>query len=173
MSTKIVDMQTINVMKNIKQLPLFKEDIFYISLGDAAKHLGVTTRMINYWEKMGLLHPEITQSGGKARKCTPLDMLEMTFIKKMIVDNGYTVSGLKEKLEKLATPYYYKAEDIFWDLKAQDWKTKEDFTYETILNNELMTDKLKKILDSKKRNISIEECKEIINNLAEKVIDNS
>ncbi len=32
------------------QLPLFPEDIFYVSLKDAAAHLDVSTRIINYWE---------------------------------------------------------------------------------------------------------------------------
>ena len=159
-------------MKQIRQLPLFQEDIFYISLGDAAKHLGVTTRMINYWEKMGLLHPEISQSGGKARKCTPQDILEMTFIKKMVVDNGYNIPDLKEKLEKLTAPYYYNAEELFWDIRESDWKNKEYFAHEAILKNKTLPEFLKKMLDSKNINISAEECKEIVEHLADEIIDN-
>lgn len=158
-------------MKKIRQLPLFQEDIFYISLCDAAKHLGITTRMINYWEKMGLLHPEIPKSGSKARKCTPKDMLEMTFIKKMVVDNGYNIPSLKEKLEKLSAPYYYNAEELFWDIDALEWKNKECFAHEAISNNDSLTSELKNILDSKNINISLEECREIVKSFASKILE--
>ncbi len=139
-------------MKNnqINQLPLFKEDIFYISQSDAAKHLGITTRMINYWESQELLHPEFLKTDGKARKYTPLDLLELLFIKQMVVDNGYTIPSLKEKLKSLEPPYYYKAEDLFWDLKTSAWKTRAMLGYEALKGSEqFISEELVVILTAK------------------------
>ncbi len=108
------------------QLTLFPDDIFYVSQRDAAIHLNINTRIINYWETQELLHPELARpKGGKGRKYTPNDMVELRFIKGMIVDQGYTIPSLKEKLEKLESPYYYNPEDMFWDLHDKQWKTRE------------------------------------------------
>jgi DNA-binding transcriptional MerR regulator len=108
------------------QLPLFPEDLFYVSQKDAALHLDINTRTINYWESQELLHPELVRhKAGKGRKYTPNDMIELKFVKGMVVDQGYTIPSLKEKLEKLESPYYYNAEDLFWDLKDHQWKTRE------------------------------------------------
>jgi DNA-binding transcriptional MerR regulator len=108
------------------QLPLFPEDLFYVSQKDAADHLDISTRTINYWESQELLHPELVRhKSGKGRKYTPNDMVELKFIKGMVVDQGYTIPSLKEKLEKLESPYYYSADDLFWDLKDKQWKTRE------------------------------------------------
>lgn len=108
------------------QLPLFPEALFYVSQSDAATHLDINTRTINYWESQGLLHPEMYKhKAGKGRKYTPNDMVELGFIKGMVVDQGYTIPSLKEKLEKLESPYYYDPKELFWDIKDRQWKTRE------------------------------------------------
>jgi len=108
------------------QLPLFPEDLFYVSQKDAAAHLDVSTRTISYWESMELLHPELMKSkGNKGRTYTPNDMIELRFIKGMVVDQGYAIPSLKEKLEKLESPYYYDPRDLFWDTRDGQWKTRD------------------------------------------------
>lgn len=108
------------------QLPLFPEALFYVSQKDAAKHFNISTRLINYWESQGLLHPELYKNkSGKGRKYTPNDMIEIGFIKGMVVDQGYSIPELKEKLQKLESPYYYDPGELFWDLKDNQWKTRE------------------------------------------------
>ncbi|MDQ7822752.1 MAG: MerR family transcriptional regulator [Candidatus Eremiobacteraeota bacterium] len=119
------------------QLPLFPEDLFYVSQSDAAKHLGITTRLINYWESQELLHPELQRkSGTKARKYTPNDMVELRFIKGMVVDQGYAIPSLKEKLEFLEAPYYYNPEDMFWDLKEKQWKSRDQIAAAVVKKSE-------------------------------------
>jgi len=119
------------------QLTLFPEDMFYVSQRDAAIHLNINTRIINYWETQELLHPELARpKGGKGRKYTPNDMMELRFIKGMIVDQGYTIPSLKEKLEKLESPYYYNPEDMFWDLREKQWKTREAIAQAVVRKSE-------------------------------------
>ena len=83
-----------------RQIDLFESPVLYISQGEAANYLGVTVRMIQYWEVQGLLHPECPQSG-RQRRYTKNDLVELTFIKSMLVDHGYSVPSLKEKLQQL------------------------------------------------------------------------
>lgn len=105
------------------QLELFPGAILYVSQADAAQALGISTRMIQYWETQGLLHPEQPQEG-RSRRYTSRDLVEMAFIKAMVVDQGYTVPALKEKLEGLPAPYYYDAQDLFWDMRSRAWKSR-------------------------------------------------
>jgi DNA-binding transcriptional MerR regulator len=119
------------------QLPLFPEDLFYVSQKDAAAHLEVSTRTINYWESMELLHPELMKhKSGKGRKYTPNDMIELKFIKGMVVDQGYAIPSLKEKLAKLPSPYYYDPNDLFWDIREEQWKTRDSLASHVIKKQE-------------------------------------
>jgi DNA-binding transcriptional MerR regulator len=111
------------------QLPLFEGAVLYMSQADAAAALGITTRMIQYWESQGLLHPEQPQEG-RSRRYTPRDLVELAFIKAMLVDQGYTVPALKEKLASLPAPYYYDPQDLFWDLRDRRWKTRSQIAVE-------------------------------------------
>ncbi len=106
-----------------EQLELFPSAVFYLSQADAAKALGITPRMIQYWESQGLLNPEL-EVAGRGRKYTPRDMVEMRFIKSLVVDQGYSVPALKKKLKSLESPYYYDPDDVFWDEKSQSWLTR-------------------------------------------------
>lgn len=114
-----------------KQLDLFEGAVLYVSQADAARVFGVTTRMIQYWEAQGLLNPELPAEG-RSRRYTNFDLVELRFIKTLVVDQGYSVPALKEKLEKLQAPYYYDPEDAFWDLRDQKWKARSDFAVEQL-----------------------------------------
>jgi DNA-binding transcriptional MerR regulator len=96
--------------------------LWYISQSDAAQTLGVTTRMIQYWETQDLLHPELAVTG-RNRRYTKRDLVEMRFIKALLVDQGYTVPALKEKLFSLQAPYDYDPAEVFWDPTRQVWTT--------------------------------------------------
>ena len=106
-----------------KQLDLFGPSVLYLSQADAAKHLDIAVRSIQYWEAEGLLHPEKAGLSRK-RQYTINDLVEMRFIKIMI-NKGFSVQFLKEKLKLLDAPYYYDADNLFWDSVSECWKTKE------------------------------------------------
>lgn len=114
-----------------RQLDLFEGAVLYLSQADAARVFGVTTRMIQYWEAQGLLNPELPIEG-RSRKYTNFDLVELRFIKTLVVDQGYSVPSLKEKLSSLKTPYYYDPEDAFYDLKDQSWKSRAAFAAEQL-----------------------------------------
>lgn len=114
-----------------KQLDLFEGAVLYVSQADAARVFGVTTRMIQYWEAQGLLNPELPAEG-RSRRYTNFDLVELRFIKTLVVDQGYSVPALKEKLEKLQPPYYYDPEDAFWDLRDKSWKSRANFAVEQL-----------------------------------------
>lgn len=114
-----------------RQLDLFEGAVLYVSQSDAARVFGITTRMIQYWETQGLLNPELPVEG-RSRKYTNFDLVEMRFIKTLVVDQGYTVPALKEKLESLQAPYYYDPEDAFWDLRDKTWKSRSGFATEQL-----------------------------------------
>ena len=114
-----------------RQLDLFEGAVLYVSQADAARVFGITTRMIQYWETQGLLNPELPVEG-RSRKYTNFDLVEMRFIKTLVVDQGYTVPALKEKLESLQAPYYYDPEDAFWDLRDKTWKSRAGFAAEQL-----------------------------------------
>ncbi|MFA5506416.1 MAG: helix-turn-helix domain-containing protein [Vulcanimicrobiota bacterium] len=114
-----------------RQLDLFEGAVLYLTQADAARLFGITTRMIQYWEQQGLLNPELPVEG-RSRKYTNFDLVEMRFIKTLVVDLGYTVPALKEKLALLQAPYYYDPEDAFWDLKDNQWKSRTVFAVEKL-----------------------------------------
>jgi len=114
-----------------RQLDLFEGAVLYVSQSDAARLFGITTRMIQYWETQGLLNPELPIEG-RSRKYTNFDLVELRFIKTLVVDQGYTVPSLKEKLKSLQAPYYYNPEDAFWDLQDQTWKSRANFAVEQL-----------------------------------------
>ncbi len=106
-----------------RQLDLFEGAVLYLTQADAARVFGITTRMIQYWETQELLNPELPVEG-RSRKYTNFDLVELRFIKALIVDQGYTVPSVKEKLASLQAPYYYDPEDAFWDPKDSTWKSR-------------------------------------------------
>lgn len=139
-------------MRKNRQLSFFEEeeDLYYMSQNDAARHLGVTGRMINYWETQGLLHPDYLRSSGKSRRYTPGDMAELKFIKAMLVDQGYSIPSLKAKLAFLSAPYRYDPDDLFWDMPAQSWKSRRAIAAEEIEKNSgFLAERLADLFDEK------------------------
>lgn len=107
-----------NNNKDVKS-PLF------ISQQDLAINLQTTPRMLLYWENLGLIKPSTEKkTRGKGRKYSKEDVLEIKFVKALL-DDGYTANAVKEKLKKLSPPYTLDAEEIFWDRKENNWKTRK------------------------------------------------
>jgi len=113
------------------QLELFEGMVLYLSQADAAKVLEVSTRMIQYWESQGLLHPEYPQEG-RSRRYTRLDLVEMAFVKAMVEEQGFSVPSLRDKLTNLPAPYYYDPADLFWDLRSKSWKSRSMLAVEQL-----------------------------------------
>ncbi|MDO5295971.1 MAG: MerR family transcriptional regulator [bacterium] len=114
-----------------QQIDLFDKPVLYLSQADVAEYLGVTVRMIQYWESNDLLHPERPQVG-RQRRYTKNDLVEMQFIKAMIVDQGYTIPALKDKLALLQPPYYYNAAEMHWDITEKTWKSNAELAIREI-----------------------------------------
>ncbi len=112
-----------------RQLDLFEGAVLYLSQADAARLFGVTTRMIQYWESQGLLNPELPVEG-RSRKYTNFDLVELRFIKTLVVDQGFTIPSLKDKLESLHAPYYYDPDNAFWDTRDKAWKSRSELVLE-------------------------------------------
>lgn len=93
---------------------------YYMSQADAARSLGISVRLIQYWEAAGLLHPELAQSG-RNRRYSPRDVQELSFIKAHLVDMGYSLPSLKRMLSKLAAPYAYDPNQLYWHPGRQCW----------------------------------------------------
>lgn len=113
----------------VTQLDIFQRTALYLSQGDAARALGVTVRMIQYWETQGLIHPELPAEG-RNRRYTPRDLVELNFIKSLVVDQGYSVPSLLQKLPLLEAPYDYDPLDVFWDPRERAWKSREEISGE-------------------------------------------
>lgn len=113
------------------QLDLFIKSALHLTQADAAKYLGVSVRVLQYWEAQGLVHPERVQKG-RIRRYTQLDLVELSFLKSMLEGQGYTVPSLKEKLKLLEAPYYYNGQDIFWDLASNSWKSRSEIAIEEL-----------------------------------------
>lgn len=114
-----------------KQLEFFENAPLYMSQSDAATALGVSSRMIQYWETQHLIHPELPLEG-RNRRYTPRDLVELRFIKSLVVDQGYQVPALREKLRKLDAPYDYDPGDVFWDPRDEQWKSRSQLAGEQL-----------------------------------------
>lgn len=115
------------------QLEFFQKALLYLSQSDAAKALGVTVRMIQYWESQGLIHPELPLEG-RSRRYTPRDLVELRFIRSLVVDQGFQVPALAEKLKSLEAPYDYDPLEVFWDPRDQQWKSRAQLAGEHLQN---------------------------------------
>ena len=111
------------------QLEFFQQALLYLSQGDAARALGVTKRMIQYWESQALIHPELPLEG-RNRRYTPRDLVELRFIRSLVVDQGFQVPALAQKLRQLEAPYDYDPLDVFWDPRDLQWKSRSQLAGE-------------------------------------------
>jgi len=66
----------------------------FISIGDLAKSVGITTRTIRYYEEEGILGPSQRQEGG-IRYYTPYDVRRLKFILKL-KELGLTIKEMQE-----------------------------------------------------------------------------
>lgn len=114
-----------------QQLEFFQQAPLYLSQADAAQLLGVTRRMVQYWESVGLLHPELPAQG-RNRRYTPRDLVELRFIKSLVVDQGFQVTALVDKLRALEAPYDYDPTEVFWDPRDQSWKSRSQLAGEQL-----------------------------------------
>ena len=117
-----------------QQIDMFESLVPHWSQGEVAKQLGVTTRQIQYWEKLGLVHPEVEESG-RERRYTSNDLIELLMVATMLDKQGYTVPKLKQKLDNLRPPYYYDANDMHWDLPSSSWMSSADFAIRELSDN--------------------------------------
>lgn len=113
------------------QLEFFQNTPLYLSQSDAAALLGVTKRMVQYWESQGLIHPELPLEG-RSRRYTPRDLVELRFIKSLVVDQGFQVPQLQEKLKSLDAPYDYDPNEVFWDPRDRQWKSRSQLAGEQL-----------------------------------------
>ena len=111
------------------QLEFFQSALLYVSQSDAARVLGVTQRVIQYWESQGLIHPELPLQG-RSRRYTPRDLVELRFVKSLVVDQGFQVPQLAEKLQQLEAPYDYDPLEVFWDPRDHCWKSRAQLASE-------------------------------------------
>ncbi len=123
------------------QLDFFQKTLLYLSQSDAARALGVTVRMIQYWESQGLIHPELPLEG-RSRRYTPRDLVELRFIRSLVVDQGFQVPALAEKLKSLEAPYDYDPLEVFWDPRDLAWKSRAQLAGEHL-------QKLRPLLDER------------------------
>ena len=123
------------------QLDFFKKTLLYLKQSDAAKALGVTVRMIQYWESQGLIHPELPLEG-RSRRYTPRDLVELHFIRSLVVEQGFQVPALAAKLRSLEAPYDYDPLEVFWDPRDLQWKSRNQLAGEHL-------QKLRPLLDER------------------------
>jgi len=113
---------------------------FYLSQADVAQQFNTTPRMLLYWENQGLIHPDTKKDPqGKSRKYTQEDLLEIKFIKGLI-DEGYTTTALKKKLEGLKPPYRCDLNGMLWDYRDKVWRTRKE------LGREYLREEFKKMM---------------------------
>lgn len=105
------------------QLEFFQKTLLYLSQNDAARALGVSVRVIQYWESQGLIHPELPAEG-RNRRYTPRDLVELRFIHSLVVEQGFQVPALAAKLRHLEAPYDYDPLEVFWDPRDLCWKSR-------------------------------------------------
>ena len=74
----------------------------YMTVGKAAKKMGVTVRTLQYYDREGLLHPSAESDGGR-RLYTDKDLVMLHQIISM-KSLGFSLTDIKERLISLKTP---------------------------------------------------------------------
>ena len=74
----------------------------YMTVGKAAKKMGVTVRTLQYYDREGLLHPSAESDGGR-RLYTDKDLVLLHQIISM-KSLGFSLTDIKERLISLKTP---------------------------------------------------------------------
>ena len=74
----------------------------YMTVGEAAKKMGVTVRTLQYYDKEGLLSPSAESSGGR-RLYTDKDFVKLHQILSL-KSLGFSLEDIKKRLISLDTP---------------------------------------------------------------------
>ena len=75
----------------------------YYRIGEVAKHLGVKTHVIRYWEsEFPQLRPVRAPSGQRLYHLRHLELLAM--VRELLYSQGYTIAGAKKALQEKAAP---------------------------------------------------------------------
>lgn len=115
-----------------------------IRIGELAEKLGVERFVIRFWEKeFGL---KSTRSSGGQRFYTEHDCLIFTTIKRLLYEEGFTISGAKKHLADHAAPTVKTIIEPKKDILARktDWDQEELAQHISTLKKQLQ--KLRELL---------------------------
>lgn len=74
----------------------------YFSIGEVAKHLGVNSSLLRYWDKeFDVIQPKKNAKGN--RLFTRKDVENIAIIFHLVKERGFTIDGAKRKLKENAT----------------------------------------------------------------------
>ncbi|WP_342265040.1 MerR family transcriptional regulator [Cardinium endosymbiont of Philonthus spinipes] len=75
----------------------------YFTIQEVARHFGVTTSLIRFWEKafMGILHPNKNSKG--ARRYQEKDIAQLRYIYTLVKEKGYSLAGARKVIQKHST----------------------------------------------------------------------
>ena len=73
-------------------------DKLYFRIGEVSKIIGVDAHVLRYWESEMDLKPHRSNSGQRLYR--KIDITEFLRIKRLVHDEGYTISGARKILQK-------------------------------------------------------------------------
>lgn len=84
--------------ENSNEFSLSAEKLFY-KIGEVGRLVGVESHVIRYWER---LLPELKPNRSKSgqRVYTKKEVALLLYIKKLQYEEGYTIEGVKKKLQE-------------------------------------------------------------------------
>lgn len=71
-----------------------------VGIGDAARMVGVATHTLRYWEKEFDFYLSPPRTQGRQRRYDEKSLEQLSHIKKMLKDDGYSIAGAKRILQK-------------------------------------------------------------------------
>ena len=72
----------------------------YYRIGEVAKKVGVDAHVLRYWESEFKMKPHRSNSGQRLYRRTELTLFMK--IKRLVYDEGYTISGARRSMEGVA-----------------------------------------------------------------------
>ncbi len=85
-----------NAEDPLQPFSLSSEKIFY-KIGEVSKITGLESHVIRYWESMfPALRPKKSKSGQRIYEKKDIDLI--IYIKKLQIEEGYTIEGIKRRL---------------------------------------------------------------------------
>ncbi|QER41376.1 MerR family transcriptional regulator [Thermodesulfobacterium sp. TA1] len=94
-----------------------KKESLYVPISEVAQLLNVKTHVLYYWEKK---IPQLKPYKISNRKFYKKDQLELLFKVKKLVEEGYTLEGVKKSLslKKLEQPALFNPKEIITQEKV-------------------------------------------------------